>query len=185
MRRSSLRPHVARIPVNRPGLKLGLFGKSNPGDTPSATTCSDAESRLAVWHDGVDEAREPLAAAMVAQQQRVDNAEGELAKTLERRPIARLANIALYDDSLGIGQNMFELVPGTIAEADFVGSVNRSNRFTVTRFATLGLFSLAAPKSRKHDDREVILLVEAPEWAESVSLPPQHRAKAVRFSKQI
>ncbi len=60
-----------RIPVNRPGLKLGLFGKSNPADMPSAITCSDAESRLAVWHDGVDEAREPLAAAMVAQHQEV------------------------------------------------------------------------------------------------------------------
>jgi hypothetical protein len=71
------------------------------------------------------------------------------------------------------------------AVVDSPGNLSRTRRHTLTRFAMLGPFAAFAPKATKHDDRELFLLVEAPDWAEMVQCPADAQAKVRALAQKI
>jgi hypothetical protein len=80
--------------------------------------------------------------------------------------------VVLFDDRLSINGKTFMLDTGVSAIADSAGAIAVSRRHTLTRFALIGPFSLFTPKKTTHDNRELYLLAEGPDWAEVVKCKP-------------
>jgi hypothetical protein len=93
--------------------------------------------------------------------------------------------VTVFDDRVELNGREYLLTPDVRAVADSAGNLSRTRRHTLTRFALLGPLSVFTPKAKKHDDRELFLLVEAPDWAEVVECPADAQAKVRGLAQQI
>jgi hypothetical protein len=102
--------------------------------------------------------------------------------------LERFGSIALYPGGVEINRVFFPFTGEVKTLAETRGAINRNKRSLLTRTmygiptAGIGFF---ATKTKKHDDREVVLLVETPEWAEMATFSPALQRDAVRFAKEI
>ena len=99
-----------------------------------------------------------------------------------------LGSVTLHEGSLEIDR-VRHLFDGPVeALAETRGAITRQKRSMLTRSAygavTFGV-GFFATKTKKHDDREVCLVVETPNWAEIALYSPALQKDAVRFAKEI
>lgn len=93
--------------------------------------------------------------------------------------------VTVHETHLTIKRQRFELVGGIRANVDAAGNISRTRRYTATRTALLGPATLFVPKATKHDDRELFLVIEAPEWSEVVKLDPNRQREARELAQAI
>jgi hypothetical protein len=93
--------------------------------------------------------------------------------------------VKLYDDRITINGKTHSLSPEVQATVDTAGNLSSTRRHTLTRFALLGPLSLFTPKKTKHDDRELFLLVEGPDWAELVKCEVKQQASTRTLAQSI
>lgn len=96
-----------------------------------------------------------------------------------------MEGVKLFEDSVLVNGKMFPLAPEVSATVDTAGNLSRTRRYTATRAALLGPFSLFAPKGVKHDDRELFLIIEGPDWAELVQCNADAQARTRSFAQAI
>jgi hypothetical protein len=94
----------------------------------------------------------------------------------------------LYDDRIKTPSGEHALTASTSAMVDTAGNFMHSSRSTVTRMAAgtaiagpLGfLVGVAAKKGKTVDSRELFLMIEGPDWADSLVCEPDKDARKVR-----
>jgi hypothetical protein len=91
----------------------------------------------------------------------------------------------LFHDHVVVKGVSHPLGPEVSAVVDSAGNISRTRRVTLTRFALMGPFSLLAQKGTKHDDREMFLLLEGPDWAELLKCDPKQQAAVRSFAQQF
>lgn len=103
-----------------------------------------------------------------------------------RRLLGTLGDpIQVYENAVVIERKSHPLSEGITATVDAAGNLSRTRRLTVTRTALLGPATIFAPKARKHDDRELFILVEGPNWFKVVELRPDQQKEAREISHAL
>lgn len=93
--------------------------------------------------------------------------------------------VKLYDDRITVNGKTHRLTADVQATVDTAGNLSMTRRHTLTRFALLGPLSLFTPKKTKHDDRELYLLIEGPQWAELVKCEVKQQAATRTLAQSI
>lgn len=121
----------------------------------------------------------------------------ELAAALKPQARQRVGPLVLTDSTVLINGREYSLTPGTKARVDTAGNLAAysKSRSTVTRMAAGGMLlgpaglvaGAAARKSkdRVKDVRELYVLIESEEWAETVRLDPDQGEAARRLVQQL
>jgi hypothetical protein len=137
--------------------------------------------------EDVNDARKQLQRAHDLYTRRVGELTKALEKTSESRKLAGgfLGPVKLFDDRIVANGRTWPLTPELTATVDTAGNLSRTRRHTLTRFALLGPLSLFAPKGTKHDDRELFLLLEAPDWAEIVKCDKNAQSQTRSLAQAI
>lgn len=173
-------------------MRLGLKreGEENvPADEKDAP--KQAAGRL---EDAVKERRKQLESAMKQlgrthddYRKRVERAQAAVTEAGKSRKIGGgvFGPVKLYDDRITVNGKTQSLSSEVQATVDTAGNLSTTRRHTLTRFALLGPLSLFAPKKTKHDDRELFLLVEGPDWAELVKCDVKQQGQTRSLAQAI
>jgi hypothetical protein len=175
------------------------LSRSGDGDSPAGASPEEKEALGA--------ATDSVRAALKGRQQRLANATkqrdaatkrhaGEVGKsqkalqeTVKARKLAGGWGVpggaSLFFDHVVVKGVSHPLGPEVSAVVDSAGNISRTRRYTVTRFALLGPLSIFTPKGTKHDDRELFLLVEGPDWAELLKCNPNQQATVRSFAQKL
>jgi hypothetical protein len=148
--------------------------------------CSRLRASIDTREQHLKETRKSLSLAIRQRTNRVRAAEKavDVSKTIKRMPQSNRL-IQLFEDSIIANGHRHPLNPNVTAAIDTAGNLSHTRRHTVTRFALLGAFSVFAPKDTKHDDRELFILLEAPDWAEVVKVNADSQMAARRLVQAI
>ncbi len=165
----------------------------------------EAEQALADSRDGLKEATGRLEDAVKERRKGVETSEKQLSRAQEeyRKRVAKAEQavteagqarkvgggffgpVKVFDDRVTVNGKTFTLTPEVQATVDTAGNLSSTRRHTVTRFALLGPLSLFTPKKTKHDDRELFLLVEGPDWAELVKCDVKQQSATRQLAQSI
>ena len=96
-----------------------------------------------------------------------------------------MSPVTVFDDRINANGKTLMLRADVEATVDTAGNLSRTRRYTLTRFALLGPFSVFTPKGTKHDDRELFLLIESAEWAELVKCRTDQQAQIRSLAQSI
>jgi ribosomal protein L7/L12 len=96
-----------------------------------------------------------------------------------------MSPVTVFDDRIKANGKTLMLRADVEATVDTAGNLSRTRRYTLTRFALLGPFSVFTPKGTKHDDRELFLLIESAEWAELVKCKNDQQAQVRSLAQSI
>lgn len=147
----------------------------------------EAEDALRMWKRKVAQARKDPDHSHREYERSVIRAKKALDQA--RKPVAvgvpGVGGVKLFEDSVIVNGKTFLLAPDVSATVDTAGNLSRTRRYTATRVALLGPFSLFAPKGVKHDDRELFLLIEGRGWAELVQCNADAQARTRSFAQAI
>jgi hypothetical protein len=148
--------------------------------------CSRLKVSIDTWEQNVETARRKLSLAIKEQTKRVQVAQKAVddSKTIKRMPQSN-RSIQLFEDSIIAMGRRHPLNPNVTAAIDTAGNLSHTRRHTLTRFALFGAFSVFAPKNTKHDDRELFILLEAPDWAEVVKVNADSQMAARKLVQAI
>jgi hypothetical protein len=172
---------------------------SGDGDSPASASSEQKEA--------LRRATDSVRAALKERQQRVASATkqrdgaqkrhtgevGKLQKALQEAVKPRKlaggwgvpGGASLFYDHVVVKGVSRPLGPEVSAVVDSAGNISRTRRHTLTRFALIGVFSIFTPKGTKHDDRELFLLLEGPDWAELLKCDPNKQALVRSFAQQL
>lgn len=145
------------------------------------------ESALKAWQRDVDDRKKKLRGAHAHYEKTIKGREKARAEAEARRKLAGglFGPVTLHEDEIEINHTRHPLTADVQAAVDTAGNLSRTRRFTATRFALLGPAAIFAPKAKKHDDRELFLLIEAERWNEIVKLDPDKQASARSLAQDI
>jgi polyhydroxyalkanoate synthesis regulator phasin len=93
--------------------------------------------------------------------------------------------VTLYENRIVTPDGEAELSHEVRADVDTAGNLAVSTRVTATRLVTIGIFAFAFKKKKKHDTRELHLVVETPEFMTVRQIDANLGAKARSFVAQI
>jgi hypothetical protein len=144
-------------------------------------------------------AQAEVKAAQKARDQRIAAARKALEKAGQSRKLAggflagfrsafgegQLEKVTLYDDAIKTPEGRRKLTSDVQARVDTAGNLMVTRRHTLTRFALLGPFSVFTPKSVKHGDNELYLLIESQTWASVVKCDPKEGVQARKIAQAI
>ena len=150
--------------------------------------CQELQTALSARSDRLVAAKKALSSACKTYRTKVNEAEAHLADSgKSSRAVARhsMGRLVVYNDRLVVKGIEHPMCPEVVATVDTAGNLSRTRRHTLTRFALIGLFSVFTPKATKHDDRELFLLLEGPDWAELIELNPDQQKKARLLAQSI
>ena len=147
----------------------------------------DVEEAIGDWQRRVAERTHELSRLQTQHHKKVEAARKDLDRAARPEKLVAhlMGGVTVFDDRLALNGKERLLTPEVEATADTAGNLSRTRRHTLTRFALLGPFSMFTPKATRHDDRELFLLVEGPDWADMVKLPPKAQAKARELAQKI
>ncbi len=145
------------------------------------------------WRAALDEARSVVAERQPEYDARVEQAATPLRALLDPPSLKSLGSVTLYPNRIAINGVVHNLDAEMNTVAETRGSINRAKRSLLTRVGVgaatslwlYGLGFFATPKTKKHDDREVVLIVEGSDWAEMATFAPALQRDVVRFAKEI
>ncbi len=140
------------------------------------------------WRAALDEARSVVAERQPEYDARVEQAATPLRALLDPPPLKSLGSVTLYPNRIAINGVVHNLDAETNTVAETRGNINRVKRSLLTRVAVgvaTGGPGFYATKTKKHDDREVVLIVEGSDWAEMATFAPALQRDVVRFAKEI
>ncbi len=147
--------------------------------------------------DETKAAQKGLAVAQRDHKKQVRSATKALAKSKKVRQLAsfeagnakltdfKARRFVLYEDRIETPEGTHRLSPEVKATVDTAGNLATNSRVTLTRFALVGVFALAAPKKTSKDGRELYLLLEGPDWATTAQCNPDTGAKAREFVQAV
>lgn len=133
----------------------------------------------------VKTAKKAYAAAQKSQASGLKDVESRLADARKDRKLGSLAGVTLYEDRIETPDGVAELSDEVRADVDTAGNLAMSSRVTATRLVTLGVFAFAFKKKKKHDTRELYLVVETPEFMTVRQIDPNLGPRARSFVAQI
>lgn len=163
-------------------------------DSPEfVSALEDLETIIGEWKQRCSDATVRVEACMADVQARVASDECILRELLEPPKIKSFGSVTLYPNRIVMNGAVRQLTPGMKTLAETRGNINRAKRSLLTRSAVgvatlpiaFGLGFFATPKTKKHDDREVVLIVEGSDWAEMTTYAPALQRDVVRFAKEI
>ncbi len=144
------------------------------------------------WRAALDEARSVVAERQPEYDARVEQAATPLRALLDPPPLKSFGSVTLYPNRIAINGVVHNLDAEMNTVAETRGNINRAKRSLLTRYMVAvyafplgGLGFFATPKTKKHDDREVVLIVEGSDWAEMATFAPALQRDVVRFAKEI
>lgn len=112
--------------------------------------------------------------------------EFEQASQVGVRKVDRFGRINLFEDRIETPDGTAYFVNGEVkADVQAEGSLTVSQRPTVTRWACCGCFSLAMPKKKKIDTRQVFLTITAPGFGSLVKCPLPDSEKCRKFAINV
>lgn len=160
---------------------------AGPETTARVRDASDTlDQRVKSWKAVVGDQRKALETAHSRYTKSVKAANRQVKIADKPKKLAgSFMPVSVFETHLEIEGKHFELQPGIHATVDSAGNISRTRRLTLTRTAMFGVGTLFMPKATKHDDRELYLLVEAPEWAEVVKLDANRRRQAQQLAQEI
>lgn len=156
---------------------------ADPLDAAAATL----KNTISAYRDRVNAAERTLRDTAKTTDQATKDADKEAVKQAAERQLqgGRMFPVTLFEESVKMRGTTRRLSEKTDATVDTAGNLMTTRRFTLTRFALLGVFSVFAPKKVHDDKRELYLLVEDPDWAEVVKLKPDQGQQARTMAQQI
>ena len=131
-------------------------------------------------------------AARVDHRRTIDKAEARFEAVGNPPPFDVLGSVALAVNRVTINGITHPLVPGIRARADTKGAMTR-----VSDIGGYGWGLMATLKTKKYDDREIVIVVEGADWAEMAIFSPEKtgwgsgkrnsslQQEAVRLAKRI
>lgn len=163
-------------------------------DSPEfVSALEDLETIIGDWKGRCAEATARAGDCLTDFQARVAPDERALRDLLEPPAVKNFGGVTLYPNRIVMNGVVRQLSPGMKTVAETRGNINRAKRSLLTRSAvgvatfpiSFGLGFFATPKTKKHDDREVVLIVEGSDWAEMATYSPALQRDVVRFAKEI
>lgn len=151
------------------------------------------EASAGEWTAQCEDAVARVESCRAAMRSRMEPDERALREILEPPQIKSFGSVTLYPNRIVMNGVVRQLAPGVQTLAETRGNINRAKRSLLTRTAVgvftfpmaAGLGFFATPKTKKHDDREVVLIVEGSDWAEMTTYAPALQRDVIRFAKEI
>ena len=168
--------------------------KDKTADSPAAellTALEQATNRLdesfESWQKSVDKCRDNLKKSYKAYQDSLKVSQLAFNRAWTPKKIAGniTLNVKLFENEIVIKGKSYPITADINAIVDTAGNISRTRRWTATRAALIGVFSVFAPKATKHDDRQLFLLIEAPTWSELVELSPKLQRETRELAQAI
>lgn len=142
---------------------------------------SPEDQALASATEALDQSRRAVAQSLRQVQSELDTARRHHAKAVsaaekrlkhvQQAPcLGRVGKVKVYEDRIETPEGVRRLDEQVHAVVESAGVIAVTRRHTLTRFALIGVFSLFTPKATTHDNRELYLLVEHPQWASLTKL---------------
>ena len=133
----------------------------------------------------VKNAKKAYAAAQKTQTSSLNAAKRRVSDVEKDQKLGSLAGVTLYENRIVTPDGEAALSDEVRADVDTAGNLAVSSRVTATRLVTIGVFALAFKKKKKHDTRELYLVVETPEFMTVRQIDPNLGSRARSFVAQI
>jgi hypothetical protein len=144
------------------------------------------EETLADWRRNLQDAEKRFDEAKKRREKRLGPFRKKVEQAKTKRVIASIwPTVKLFEDSITVKGKSHALNAQVEATVDTAGNLSHTRRHTLTRFALIGAFSVFTPRDTKHDDRELFILIEAPDWAEVVRVDKTAQLKARKLVQEI
>jgi hypothetical protein len=178
----------------RLGRSTSTTGSDGEGAVPRATeeeratlrqACEKLEYELKARDDSIARARHALSTAQKDHSKRVDHARKATEQSGRSRRLASFGGVQLFEDRIVARGRAHWLTAEVSATVDSAGNLSRTRRHTLTRFALIGPLSFFTPKKTKHDDRQLFLLLEGPDWAELLECDKKAQAQTRALAQSI
>jgi len=128
------------------------------------------ENRVKTSQKAVDEAEKDHA-------QRIKQIEKRISAAQASKKLGSFAKVTLFEDRITTPDGTSSLSNDVRADCDTAGNLEHSSRVTV--------FAFAFKKKKKHDSRELYLVVETPDFMSVQPVDPSNGPQARKFATQI